>query len=311
MKLSNSIKLAMANFSLFWKILVYKAMAFGISVLLFLPVLSIINECLTASGFYSSVNSLLSVSAFGGLDVFTSNILNCINTLLSGIQLLAQTSVVSIIYVAVLVCFVVPFIFKLSDIPASETTYSYMTSLNKNSFVVNFLDEFSKSAGYSALKTLIEIPFWFLLSLGVYGILSLASISSGFMFVAPLILGIYIVFLFSLKITVLGGWAPSVVAFNLCAGKAFKKGIKSVSRKFPSTLSSFAVITTVMVAVLYIFSFYSLIVIVPLSALIITVFGQVLFFESQGMNYYIAPDNIIKPRKLEQADSIKKVKNII
>ena len=66
-----------------------------------------------------------------------------------------------------------------------------------------------------------------------------------------------------------------------------------------------------MFAIVYVFGVYSLIVVVPLSSLIMTVFGQVLFFESQGMNYYISPDNIVLPRKLEQADSMKKVKNII
>ena len=32
---------------------------------------------------------------------------------------------------------------------------------------------------------------------------------------------------------------------------------------------------------------------------------------SQGMDYYISPERIIKPRKLETADSIKKLKMIV
>ena len=35
------------------------------------------------------------------------------------------------------------------------------------------------------------------------------------------------------------------------------------------------------------------------------------FFESQGMDYYLSPDKIISPRKLECADKMAKMKNII
>lgn len=311
MKLSNSIKLSMANFSLFWKILIYKLIAVGISIALVLPVLSVINNCLTICGFYESVESWLTFSAFQSVSAVLENAFIMFNILINSAVLLFQTNTFIFVYLAVLVLFVIPFILKLSDLPTSEATYSYMSSLNKNSFVVNFTDDFGKSAGYSALKTLIEIPYWVALLAGVYGLLSISDYSLGINILSPLLIFVFITLMVSLKTTILSGWASSVVVFNLCAGKALKKGIKAVARKFNSTLSSFAVVSVVMFAVIYIFGIYSAIVVVPLSSLIITVFGQVLFFESQGMNYYITPDNIVLPRKLEQADSIKKVKNII
>ena len=120
-----------------------------------------------------------------------------------------------------------------------------------------------------------------------------------------------VVLVVGLKLAALSGWAPSVVAFNKCATKAFGKGVNAVKRRFPSALSSFAVLVSLFMAAIYLFGFYALIAIIPFSALIVSIFGQVMFFESQGMNYYITPENIIKPRKLEQADSIKKIKNII
>lgn len=311
MKLSNSIKLAMANFSLFWKILVYKAFAIGIIVLLFLPIVNVLNVCLTEVGFYVALENFFSPSVFQDVIGLTSNLFVCVDTILSALGMLSGLSVVAFIYLLVLVGFIAPFILKLSDVPASETVYSYMSSLSRNSFTVNFIDGFGKSLGYSALKTLLEIPFWIITLFGAYHIMYLTNLDFAMQILSPFLLFVFIVFMADVKITIFNGWASSIVVFSTCAGKAFKKGINAVKRKFLSTLSSFAVVTTIMLAVLYIFGAYSLIVIAPLSSLIITVFGEVLFFESQGMNYYISPDRVIMPRKLEQADSIRKVKSII
>ncbi len=311
MKLSNSIKLLMANFSLFWKVLLYKIFALGVVVLLFLPILNIVNLCLTNAGFYASLDIFMKASVFQNPSLALGNLFLCYKDIVSALGLLWQASVVSHIYLILLVFVIAPFIFKLSDVPTSETVYSYMSSLSRNSFTVNFVDAFPRSAGYSILKTLIQIPFWVVILYGTYGILSLTEINLGMQILCPFLLFVFIVLMADLKITALSGWTSSIVVFNICAGKALKKGIGAVRRKFLSVLSSFAVVSTVMVAVLYIFGIYSLIIIVPLASILVAVFGQVLYFESQGMNYYVTPDKIVMPRKLEQADSIKKVKNII
>ena len=142
MKLSNSLKLLVANFSLFWKVFAYKALAFGIALLLFLPVINVINNCLMLAGCYDVANQLLSMSFVQGIGVVFEALFVGINSLFVAVQILANTSVLALIYLIIIICFIIPFIFKLSDIPTSETTYSYMSSLNKNSFVVNFFDEF-------------------------------------------------------------------------------------------------------------------------------------------------------------------------
>lgn len=311
MKLSNSIRLVTANFSLFWKILVYKAFALGVGILFFLPILSLVNNCLTVVGFWNNLSGFISSSFFQNVTALMSNFYVIIKNLLDAYLLLASTNVIAFIYLNIILLYVIPFLLKLSDVPASESMYSYMSSLSKNSFTVNYLDLFGKSVGYSALKTLIEIPYIIIALIGGYGILSIINGSLLMQVFCPLILFVYIVFVLDLKVTLFSGLVPSIVVFNTCAGKAFKKGTKAVNRKFLSILSSFAVVITVMLAIIYMFGIYSLIVVIPLSSLITVVFGQVLFFESQGMNYYVSPDRIINPRKLEDADSIRKIKNII
>lgn len=311
MKLSNSIKLAMANFSLFWKVLVYKILSVGIIALLVLPVLGILISCLESVGFFNTLNSFVSASFFQNLTEMFEVLFLCVKSFIKGVFVLAQIAPLAFSYLLFVLFFVAPFILKLSDIPTSECVYGYMSSLNRNSFTLNFIDNLGRSTVYSALKSIMEIPFWFIVAFGMYGILSLTTLGFTMQVLCPLLLFAFAIFMVDVKITFFSGWVPSIVVFNAKVVKAFNKGIVAVKRKFLSTLSSFAVVAIVMFAIIYMFGLYSLIVVVPLYALINSVFGQVLFFESQGMNYYLTPDNIIMPRKLEQADSIKKVKNII
>lgn len=311
MKLSNSIKLSVANFSLFWKILIYKLISLGIIFLLLLPIFSVLKACLIEAGFGEALRTLFSSAAFQSLSQLSVNLFICFKCVLDAVVIIAEASTITLIYAGFIIFIFMPFIFKLSDVPVSEAVYSYMASLSKNSFTVNFIDRLNKSTGYSILRTIIEIPFWIVFLMGTYGVLSLSVINETLLILSPMFMFIFIVFMMDLKTTILSGWSSSIIVFNTSARKAFKKGICAVKRKFLSTLSSFAVITTIFIAVLCMFGLYSLIVLIPLWSLLTNVFGLVLFFESQGMNYYISPDRIINPRKLEQADSIKKVKNII
>lgn len=311
MKLNNSIKLSFANFSLFWGILIYKVIAVAIAFLLFLPIMSIVLNNLSLAGFGGSFNDLLQSPIFQNMSVSCSKLYTCFVTFFEGLGNLASNNTFAFIYLILLFVIILPFLLKLGDIPASESVYSYMASLNKNHYASNFVSNINKSSGYAILKTLIEIPFWAITILCSYGILKLAVLNYNVAIIFAFILFAFLILMFSLKISILNGWVPSIVSFKQCAGKSFKKGIKSVKRNFWSTLSSFAMVMLVVVALIGTFGVFSIPVLIPLLELVIVVFGQVLFFESQGMNYYIALDKIVKPRKLEEADKIKKVKLII
>jgi len=271
----------------------------------------VLKECVMASGLDTVVNNLFSSAAFQSMPSFMAQLLGLVNSIFSAINIMASQNLFSLIYLAIILFIVLPFLLKLSDVPASESSYSYMSSLNKNSFTVNFISMLDKSMGYSILRTLLEIPFWFALMGGIYGILTLSLQGELWLIFSPFLLFVFLIIMLDLNITIFNGWAPSVVVFNCCASKALKKGIKAVSRNFLSVLSSFAVVVTIVISLVYLFGIYALIFALPFMALIVAVFGQVLFFESQGMDYYLSPDKIITPRKLENADSIKKVKMII
>jgi len=308
MKLSNSIKLVMTNFNLFWKLLIYMIVCIAITGLLLMPVSNIFVTALKDANFINEATKLFNGVAFQGLGMFMSTISSVILTFVNALGILAQNGVAVLIYIVFILFVFFPFLFHISNIATSECVYSYMTSLRKNSFVVSLLDKFGLSVGYSILKTLFELPFYALLVWLAYIIAGLGSISGVMQFITPLIWIICMILVLDLKATILGGWAQSIVTFNVCATRAIKKGFKSVSRNYLATLSSFAVVITIAFSVVVLFGAFALVLIVPLFSLITCVFGQVLFFESQGMDYYTSQVSIIKPRKLEQSDSIKKVK---
>lgn len=311
MRFNNSFKLAVANFSLFWKLLLYIIIALALGVVFVMPVFGVVKDCFAGVGFLSAVNSLFTAPLFQGVSNLLQLFLDLFTTFFAGINVLINTNLFAFCYFVFVLVIVIPFLIKLSDVPASESAYSYMSSLNKNSFCINFVNLLGKASNYAICRTLLELPLMVALVGGVYGFLVLSQVGGVWTIFTPLILFVYIVFMLDLDLTIFSGWAPSVVVFNCRAGKGLKKGIQATGRNFLSVLSSFAVILAVVVCLTYLFNIYALLFAVPFMSLIVAVFGNVLFFESQGMDYYVSPEKIVIPRKLETADSIKKVKMIV
>ena len=45
--------------------------------------------------------------------------------------------------------------------------------------------------------------------------------------------------------------------------------------------------------------------------MVLSIIGEVMYFESLGMRFYVDAEHIVSPKKLEQQDSFSKVKDII
>lgn len=311
MKLNNSIKISIANFALFWKILLYKCFAFALSLLFALPVLNVVKKCFAKSGFNSALLEMFNTTIFEGVPSFMEQLKIVIDSLFKGLKIIILNYPLVFVYVLIFVFFIVSFIFNFCDLAVSESVYGYMSSLDKSGFLINFANKLDKSLAYSCFRALFQIPLILILGLGFYGILALSTVSNFYLVLSPLLLFIFIVFMLDLNAAIFTGWTSSIVVFNCGVLKAFKKSIVAALRKIGSILSSFAVIYAISLALSFVFGLYALLIIIPINALITTVFGQVLFFESQGMNYYVSPDKIINTKKLEQTDKIKKVKFVI
>ncbi|MBQ3495033.1 MAG: hypothetical protein IJA69_06415 [Clostridia bacterium] len=311
MMFKNSMKLLFANFSIFWKVLLYKLIVVGICTLLFLPVLNIFVSAFSAANFGAVLLDFLTNTVFLNLTSLFSNLFVLVETFLSALAVVWQTSAFAIIYGAFLLFVVLPFLLGLSSVPAGECLYSYMATLSKQKFSVAFVNRLGISCVYSIFRTLVFIPIFVAFFAALYGLLTLTTIQGVIEVVLPFVIFVVVVLGVSLMLTFFSGWLPATVTFCVSPALTLKKGLKASFRRFFKILSSLLVILFITVCLCMMLTSFSLIVLIPLAEALIIMFEMVMFFESQGNRYYVDFDTICTPKKLEECDSIKKTKLII
>ena len=215
------------------------------------------------------------------------------------------------IYYTFIFVLLFPFLWKLSDLAVGETLYGYMASLTKYSFVGSMIRLLGKSCIYSLLTLAIMLPINALIIAGLYGTLSLVSFGGFTAIMVPFLIFIYLSAFAGLKIAFFSGWMPAIIVFNCNAVKGLKLGFKAVFRRFFKVLSTSVIIVAVILAINMLFGSFSFIITIPVGSMILLVFQMVMFFGSQGMRYYVDLDTILSPKKLEETDKLKKVKDLI
>ncbi len=307
----NSLKLFVANFSVFWKLLLYKLVAIAICIVLLIPAFNSWGNALGSVNFVNLMVDFSTKTVFVNFSAIVNSLYVVIEAFLDAMANLYASNPFILFYTVAVVFIVLPFLFGLSTIPTGEGLYLYMASLTKSSFMANFVSKLGRSALYSIIRTLLLLPFLAVLLIGGYFLLSLCEIDGIIQIFLPIILVLYFAILLSLFTTFLSGFMPASVVFDVSIVKAFKKGLKAVSRMFLRVFSSILVIFFFTIFLTFMMTSFSLIALIPLASVAIIMLEMVMFFESQGNRYYVDLDSIVSPRKLEQCDKFCKVKNII
>lgn len=312
MMFKNSIKLLMANFSTVWKLLVYKLIALGITVgLFFIGYSSISGMSSFVTLKTSTLDFVMTFNIGTSLGEVLRNLLALIDVFFAFIADIAVTNTGMLVYFAIVFLIILPFLWKLSDIPTGETLYGYMASLTKYSFTGSMIRKIGISSRYSLLSLAIFLPINFLIAYGLYGILTLVNMGGIMLAIVPLLIFVYLSLIIGLKTALFCGWMPAIVVFNCGPVKGLKLGFKAVFRRFLKVLSTAIMLTAFVLAINLLFGSFSFIITIPIGAMMVLVFQMVMFFGSQGMRYYVDLDTILSPKKLEQTDKFNKVKDII
>lgn len=311
MRLKNSIKLSFANFSLFWKIVVYKLIVLALVVLFMLPVGNALISTFKSVNFFSELLNFCTNSVFSNIPQFFVGINNLFAIFIQGIVALINSHLFVFIYICFIITIVLPFLSKLSDIPATESLYGYMTSLTKYNFVSLYIRNLGKSCVYSITKTLLQIPVWAIIVVGLYYILNLTTIGGGFLIAVPILVFVYLVLAVSIYQSFLSFWVPSIVTFNNKTVKSLNKGFVLACKDYAKILSNFVVVVVVALALFILFGGFGLFIILPLWLFFVYIINMVGFFTNQGMRYYIDLETIITPKKLEETEQIAKIKDIL
>ncbi|MCI5797732.1 MAG: hypothetical protein MR024_03855 [Firmicutes bacterium] len=312
MMFKNSMKLLFANFSTIWKTMVYYILVTALFVGLLYPVWGLLGEYLNADGAMTKLfDSIMSINIASNLPATLSELYVGLSALFNGILTLFTTNVWLAIYISFIVFYLIPFLYGLTDLPIQETLFGYMSSLTKYGYAHSFVRKLGKSALLQLFKCLIMLPFSALIVFIVMQILSLATLGGAIIYILPFLLIISICVFFAFKRTLFSGWIPAIVVYDCNIFVGLSRGFKAVFRRFWKILSNALIIMLILFGLNYIFGLPAIFIIGPLSNLILNIFEMVMFYESQGMRYYVDLDTIVTPKKLEESDSFRKTKNII
>lgn len=312
MMFKNSCKLVAANFSIVWKLILYYIIVAGITIGLIAPFFGTIGEFFNASGTLNDIGTLL--TRFN-VSVNPFDLVVDLNTVVTSFLNLLLEFFTSNTWVAIYLCFVLlyvfPFLLGLADFAVGQSLFGYMSSLTRYSFVGSYMKFFARSARFQLFKTLVMLPVNLLIITLLVLTLRLTLIGGVMVYFMPFIIVAVLIILISLKKTFFAGWMPAIVVYDCNMFKGFAKGFKAVMRRFFKIFSNALVIMLLCVGIIYVFGTFASPVLVPFFAVFFYVFEMVMFFGSQGMRYYVDLDTILSPKRLEESDSFRKVKEII
>ena len=307
----NVFKLLISNFASFWKILTYKLIVVVIVGGLFCLTLSQLNSL---SSLENLTNQVLALFDHNLAHVFnpTNNSLYWVLVALGDVVLeLIQTAPFVFSYLVFLLFVLLPYLWHLSDFAVSEELYGFISSQSKTGFTRSLIRHLGTSSKYSIMLTIILFFLNIIVGCVIVGLILLSNTSAVVhIAIAFLILLVTTLYL-SLRMTTLSSWASAITTTGCGVLQGLKKSLKSCKLRFFSYWSNAIFIVLLAVVLVMITNLWGLIVISPLYCLLISIYGIIQYFESNGLRYYVDFDTIISPKKFEQTDKLKKLKNII
>jgi hypothetical protein len=313
----NSLRILFSNFTLVWKILVYKLLAtlivFSVATIFAMPLLEVLNQ----NNFFTKVYTEFSNAALNFNIHYTLNAFYVtINEFLSIVSANISQVGLSLTLVLATILILGNYIIGLSDLAVNEYLNGYMSSNANFSFTSSFVRVFPKAVKLQTAKLFINLPFNILIAFLIYLTLPLLNNTSEVIAIfAPFIIITLSTVLISANLTAFSGVSPAIVVHNCSIKKGFYLGLIAVNRRFYKTLSNAVIIVlsilTVNLFFLILTGGASLLVTLPSSIFLLAIFGMVMYYGSMGMRYYVDPDTILTPKKLEEQDSVNKTKFII
>ena len=306
MRFINAFKIAVNNFSLVFKDILYKVIVFSIlGTILGLilkinlrpffekltPVIKDFTDILTSimkNGDYSEIAESLKTHLYELKDYFSIHVGNLF--LLTGIS--------------VLFVFLYRFLSGVSDCTVLILVNGYMGTLSHRGYIGVMLENFKKIVVYQLIDALISIVYFFLVVL-VDGVLIRTMITS-----LPLVT-VFLCAAFTFFASVLYSTCLSQVMSNMLVGnmgvkESFRKGILPKKNYF---WKMFAAYLVALVGFMYLATTTAVftlgvgtVIAVAFFTVLMAAMRQVDYFTINKMKYFIDYDNIIVPKELREND---------
>ena len=312
MMLKNALKLSFSNSANIWKILLYRFLCLlcvlGLTTVLAWPIINVLIKdnffVNLQNSFEKMIFNLNFEKIFLGIDEIFKNFVSII----SNHGLMVQT-----ILFGVFAMFLFSMLETYLKVAVNQNVYGYMSSLTKYGFTNSLIANFGKATVLGLAQSITILPVNLIVWFGAYFMASALYAKIG---VLAIVLTLFLlIVMLSLKETIFSGWIPAIIVHDEPVFKSLKRGIVAVIKRFFRTLSSF-LIATLSLFVINVFAIFftagvGILITLPITTVVLSIIGEVMYFESLGMRFYVDAEHIVSPKKLEQQDSFSKVKDII
>ena len=308
MTFKNYLKLAIANFDKTWKLVFYRIVVWVFLFALILPFYSILKDLVLNIWDDQLFVEFAKAGLFYG-QVVTGTFVSVLSVCVAFLTALFTQYVWIGVYILIVLFLIRPILMNIGRYVVDEMMYGFMSSYAKLGFCSTFIRTLKKSIPYAFFRMLYCLPFnvgvacsFYFLTMAHWGAYQIAM-PFVFLIVASVVL--------SIKQTFILGWGPAMVVYNENVFISFGLGIKAVSRnlKVAFIFSFFTYFSLTLFALGL--GIFSLVILVPLFAVVSSMFETMFFFACQGMRYYIDEKTVLSSKKLEQQDTINKVKYLL
>ena len=314
MALRNAFRLLGTNFSLVWKNLAYKLIVFavfgGIMVAFGLHIV----ETLKSAGFFDDLSEFWSnMFAMSTLE-FNIALVDLLN---SGADIvISNLASLSLNLIGICVAFIFLCVFvNMAQLPMTDVIKGHMSSLTKFGFCGAYLRNFWNSLKQGIVLFLVKLPFWAIIVVSGYYVLNLMTLSSIWAILSPMLFALIAIIVISIQNTAFACFTPCLALHNCGVFKALNMGGKTVSKRFYRTWSNNIVFVVFAFVINFVCARYtygvSLLVTLPATIVMNTIFNLVVYYESQGMRYYIDSNTIIYSKEFSEQDKAKVAKYVI
>lgn len=312
MFLKNTLRLSFSNASNIWKLLLYRILCLlcvlGLTTVVAWPIINVLIKDNFFVNLQNSFEQILFNLNPEKLFLTIDGVFKDLANIVTANGLVVQ-SILCVVFVFVLVSFLE----CLSKMAITQNVYGYMSSLTKYGFTNSYVSGFGRATLMALARFVTVLPLNVVIWLGTYLLASTLYGSIGVF--AVVIAFLLLVVLLSLKYALLCGWMPAYVVHGTSVFRSLKTGFLATIRQFLKILSSFLILTICLLVINIFFVVFTagvgILVSLPASTLMIIILQNVSYFECMGMRYYTDSNHIASPKRLEERDSFKKLKDII
>ncbi len=314
MVLRNAFRLLGTNFSLVWKNLAYKLIiltifggiifAFGIDIFTTLKDANFFEEL---SDFWASMVALNTVE-------FSREIVALINNCLDIIILNIDNLALNFIGVGIAIFLLSVFI-NMAQLPCCDVIKGHMSNLSKFGFCGAYLRNFWRSLKQGIVLFFVKLPFWAIILVCGYYVLNLMTLNSIWAILSPMLFIFIVLIVLSIQNTIFVCFTPYLCLHDCRTFNALNNGFKIVSKRFYRTWSNSIMFVLIALVINFVCARYTfgvaLLITLPATIIMNNIFNMVVYYESQGMRYYIDSNTIINSKEFAEQDSVEDAKFVI